>query len=305
MEEDLKFNLSDTNGKSTPKRSRKDYLIIFVIITLVLLVSMTYMLMILIPLDKTITLREGDFFEYEISGIWNDTIIQGNMNITVTKATDTGFGTLTTTSFTHHFDRYKPDMEIIWDDSLLAYQWVGNERILTPFGDKWVRTSMAWDSGVMVLTQAGCDSSLVYRLIITCPDYFYSIELNATNNIGVQNSDTIMRHANIKGLNTISETPINHLHGEGSGGGMYGSIQVSDNERLRYNLTGEEANVYFFSPDDFEVMTSNLEFSYNTSLSLVDGQGEVNTSLVPGTYWFVFDYHAVTEIKFTYYWRPP
>jgi hypothetical protein len=93
--------------------------------------------------------------------------------------------------------------------------------------------------------------------------------------------------------------------GGGEGGGwMFGSIEVQEGQRLRYNMSGQPSKIYFFTLSDFQNMENNREFSWNATLSLINVTGEVDVLPDKGTYWYVFDYvRGETEGIFTYYWQ--
>jgi hypothetical protein len=254
--------------------------------------------------DDQIHVGVGDALHYDISGYANGTALHGTVDFTITSSTDSVLDYSMTVSTNFGWPNYL-DFRPGLSDGSFGSLLIANEEISTSFGTKCVKLMGRYDTSTLILTDVGLDSFLVYRLTAIRPGFSCAIQLTETNITGISQSDTRMQSILVEGRSTVSENPQSEgFPGGGGGIWMYGSIEVQEGQRIRYNMSGQPAKIYVFTLSDFYDMENDGEFSCNATLSLVNVTGEVDVLTDKGTYWFVFDYmFGETEATFTYYWQ--
>lgn len=187
------------------------------------------------------------------------------------------------------------DFELFWDGDYYTGMWVCNEVILTPLGEKCVRTIYHYDPNneEMIIMNVGVDSSIVYRetVVSVSNTHRYTINLTATNSIGLEGADKVMRAAKINQPVPVTDTPrVFIIHSEEKVLG-HGLVLAEEGQRFRYTVTGGNTSVLVLSLADFKGIEDSGSFRCNTSLSHRAGSpAEVNVPVEAGIYWFIVDH---------------
>jgi hypothetical protein len=257
-----------------------------------------------------LVLSAGDFLHYSISGEENNTTIASSNIYNYYGAGSSSIGQneyMDVVGFTPQAsDPYGTD-------SLVAV-----ELIETPFGQKCVRTLMRYSEGegsnnsdsnrFLVITCAGYDSLIIYREIVVRPGLHYAITLTETNNTEIPKADSVVHSESVVGKVKITNEPSRYGGSDdGPAFTAYGlnSMEVLDGQRIRYDMSGEPIKMYFMSLNDIAHMEDGGAFSYIDWISLDDRMGEVNSTVAPGTYWWITDAAGgPNEATLTFYWTP-
>lgn len=186
---------------------------------------------------------------------------------------------------------------------------IGYDHVQTPFGEKSVGVWFDCDWGQFVFYDVGIESSVVYRMIVSSPEYYYCWTLVAGNNTNLVGFDNHQRSMELHGLNHPSEEPSIFWVGSENGSEMYGgyslafgSFEIEKGERIRYEILGNLSGALIFDIGTIDRMHETGEFQCNESLSREVGDpGETNIAADPGLYWFLFEFRSNGRV--TYYWK--
>jgi hypothetical protein len=248
-------------------------------------------------------LEENDILNYTISGEKGNESIGGYSEYHISDYSDSGISYFEEIS---HTGGEMPELyvqchwgsldgsPILSEDELIKYTWIDNERIVTPIGEKAVKTLIRQIGLSVVILNIGLHTSLVYRTVVSNPDYHYTILLNSTNSDRVRGADDrYWEHELDSGLRANDE-PTGMGNGQGGGMMIWGMLQVEEGDFLRYEIVGMNGTVYVFSISDLNNMELSGDFTFEHDLSIINSSGSVNAIVEPGNYWFTF-YQDGTE----------
>ncbi|HTY47232.1 MAG TPA: hypothetical protein VMB46_06160 [Methanomassiliicoccales archaeon] len=172
------------------------------------------------------------------------------------------------------------------------------ERIATPFGEKWVVTSVKMANDLVVVSSVGHESGLVYRVVVSMPDFFYRMDLAFSNATSLNRLDQDPYETTYVSSDHPLEEPHLNMVGPYANGGRTGSVQVGPGDRIRYEIINGSMSAQFYSIDELRSIESDGRYACNATLSVDPGYiGEINETAVPGTYWFFMT--TVTSANWT------
>jgi hypothetical protein len=292
-----------------PSSPRK--LLALVLVALVLALSL---LAFFGPDLRPLPLSSGSQLDYSMTGSFNNTSVNkpmtGALNVSIDLFTkkDYSFGAIGTYSY-----GVNRTLDI---DSPPPFFWkvdppgdlVGYDRIHTIFGDKKVAIWMSFDWGRFVFYDVGVESSVVYRMVVSDPEYHYCYVLERANNTNLDGYDEKGGSSEFHSLNHPSEEPSGFTVGSENGSEMYlgysyclGSLEIANGDRIRYEILGNMSSAFIFDLDSIKMMHETGTYRYNSTLSRETGNpGETNVQVGPGTYWFLFEFRSNGRV--TFYW---
>jgi|GEM_PF-3038467 len=215
-------------------------------------------------------LKTGDYFRYRVTGSNESAPIStfAQMNLTFYQSN----GYLTTYS-TGGYSGPLPQAASKWISYALDRHGmvVDTELIHTDFGAKKVTKTIFFEEPSFLIQYAGIESEIVYRLDISGPSCYVSLDLEETNATGIQ----VMDHpAYNKDLHAMYTTD-NYIATKSSPP-VVATILVIRDERFDLHLaTTLSGNVSLvaFTDDDIQAMTEGGYLRVNETLS-INGLGE-------------------------------
>ena len=167
-------------------------------------------------------------------------------------------------------------------------------RIGTPLGPKAVATWLMPYDDHLVITEVGMESNILYQMVVSYPDFHYSVSLAAANNTNLKIFDEPFKLPKILSPNHPKEEPGVWRSECGDGGDYegysfaFGSVEIRHGENLKYSITGNRTSALFFSADDLHIVERTGLFYYNATISRTSGNpGNFDSPVQPGTYWYV------------------
>jgi hypothetical protein len=264
------------------------------------------------PYVLALPLNSGSQLDYSITGSFkNSTVsqdIDGYMNVTINEFSRTGYGWGSHSSVSGWGGNIESPPPFFWAASPPGIL-IGYDLVQTPFGEKNVGTWFDCDIGHFMLYDIGIESSVVYRMVVSSPEYHYCWTLIAANNTNLVGFDNHPRSLELHGLNHPTEEPSGFTAGSENGSEMYGgysvvfgSLEVRDGERIRYRISGNLSDALIFDIGTIGRMHDTGLFQYNESLSRKAGDpGETDLAADPGFYFFLFQFRCNGRV--TFYWK--
>jgi hypothetical protein len=309
-------SLNTLEGGPAPKPSRwrrpssTKKLVASIFVALIVALSL---LVVYGPDLLTLPLTDNSQLDYSMSGSLNNTTvsqsINGYANVTLSEFSKDGYSWGSHSSWSGF-----PGVEI---ENPQPFFWktpppgnlIGYDHVRTPFGEKSVGVWFDCDWGKFVFYDVGIESSVVYRMVVSSPEYHYCWTLKAANNTNLVGFDNHPRSLELHGLNHPSEEPSGFTAGSENGSEMYGgysivfgSLEVRAGERIRYKISGNLSDALIFDIGSIGRMHNTGAFQYNESLSREAGDpGETNLAADPGFYWFLFEFRSNGRV--TFYWK--
>jgi hypothetical protein len=289
------------NGQVTKDRkSRRSNKILLVLATISIVVIVILSGFVLVGTGNNLRFQIGpdDYFHYDLSGQVNSTPVEGNMTV------DLGAEQPTTI---HYFGYMLPEAErgiYLLNDQVGS--WVGDHRILTAWGEKTVKMYLKLDlPNLIVLTDVGIDSSIIYRTMIVSSNASVKSVLTASNNTNIQTSDTrISSDSAIGEWTVLGRGGTLHYFNPGEAALIAGSIKISEGQNLTYQQGIPETSLYFFTVQDLIASSNDGLIHYEPNISLRYNQtGMVSAKVLAGTYWYCLIRESGPEGIFQPYWR--
>ncbi len=220
-------------------------------------------------------LKDGDVFNYTLSGTFNSTTVTGVLN----------------TSYSQRSWSYWPiagasrelnDTLNPWTPSTLLQLDVG--KFATPFGTKNVVRVF----GIRILpngmasttiSYVGVNPNVVYGFALNGPMFHLLLTLGHTNNGDVKtgNTNAITWHS----PNTDPKVPTTGGGTISRGVTTTGWFYAPNGGQLHYNLTGDRVDVWAFSESNLRSMADGGPFAYDLSLSRWGVTNQSGDVLVP------------------------
>ena len=251
--------------------------------------------------------------DYAISGSINNTTanlpINGRYNVSISEFTKDGYSYMAFGSYPGYSDIEISDLTPFFWKQEPPGILIGHDRILTPCGEKSVSIWLKIDPGQLIFYDVGIESSVVYRMVVSSPQYHYSYALSFVNNTNLGGYDNLVRSTEVHAISRPSEVPQvfwcgsengSEMHGGYSSG--FGSLEIASGERLRYEIRGNMSSAFIFDSETLSEMHTTGAFLFNSTLSRTAGNpGMVDAAVQPGTYWFLFEFRSNGRVA--YYWQ--
>jgi hypothetical protein len=286
---------SGTNSQKQKGRRIPRFLILLIVIAITIaMISLT--LWPGIQDDEDPLFQENDVLHYSISGEYGNRSIDGYIE----QQPSNGWSSYTVlelpelSSWTGWSQDSLDTGPILTKDVLSKYTWIDNERIVTPIGEKAVKTMIRQIGLSVVIVDIGLQTSLIYKTVVSNPDYHYTILLNSTTSDRVRGADDRLWKGEIDSGLRVSDQPTGMGNLPGAGMRSWTMLKVKQGETLRYDIVGMNGTAYVFSMDDLKIMEETENFTFEHELSLINCSGSVNATVAPGLYWFIF-YQDGTE----------
>jgi len=241
---------------------------------------------------QTLPLNSGSELDYSISGSVNNTTsnapIQGYLNVSFDQFSKSG------DSFMSVESCYAGGMgdiahpSPVYNNEKPAGMLISYDRITTPLGEKSVETWFEPFNDHVMITQIGMESSILYQVIVSSPDYHYSISLIYANNTNLEVYDNPLDLPQVSSLAHPSIEPTSYQCDNGSTCCNFGLVNIRAGENLKYTLTGNSTSALFFTTEDLRMIEETGMFTYNSSISRAAGDpGSFDFQVLPGTYFYV------------------
>ena len=184
---------SSTSVPLAPSKKSKTPIIVAVvaIVVVVALVAVYFALPNLSGSSDKLTLKDGDYIEYNITGMASIISVSGTARLDVTNVTSTGYDAVITftgipgaTTSTSHYN-YS-------DDNVASEDYgtkVGTEKISTPWGLKTVDKYVDVNGTTTTTTYVGSELPLPYRVDTTGDGFTMSMILTSTNIDAIKNAN--------------------------------------------------------------------------------------------------------------------
>ncbi len=249
-------------------------------------------------------LKNGSELHYSISGSVNN----ATMNVHLEGTMDFRFDEFSRSGYSYDGigNGFYRGVQIIRIDPFYSYgsvpqgMIVDYHRIDTPWGSKAVASYLMPYDDQLVLTEIGMESSILYHLVVFCPDYHYSVSLIEANNTNLQIFDEPIKLSKVVTLSHPKQSPSVWRCEGGDDGGDYqgyayalGSVEIREGENLKYCVTGSRTTALFFNEDDIRGLEETGLFHFNSTISRMSGDsGSFDSPVQPGTYWYIIAMRA-------------
>jgi len=280
---------------------------LLVVLVIVILVGVSFFGFIL-PELRPLPLASGSTLTYTLSGSVNNTTlnapISGMYNFSISEFTKESYSYLGSGEFYSQALTLESPLPFYWKTTprgMLVYY----ERISTPIGLKSVATYFEPSDDQLIMVQMGVESSVLYRLVVSSPDYHYEFALQSENQTNLAGYDNSAQLSEVRSMAHPIDQPQVFItdYGNDTGGRSftYGSLEIREGERVKYDLSGNYSSALFFDKEDLKIIEGSGSFHYNESLSRQIGDPGLTDSMPdPGTYWFIIVMHATGSA--TTYW---
>jgi hypothetical protein len=249
-------------------------------------------------------LKEGSTLHYTISG----SVDNATMNAQLDGTMDFRFGEFSRYGYSYEGsgEGYYHGVQMmsivpIYTNGLLPQGMIVDYReVDTSLGSKAVASYLMPYDDHLVLAEVGVESSILYHMVVSCPDYHYSVSLIEANNTSLQIFDEPLKLKKVVTLNHPKPEPNVWQCSGGDDGGDYegyafafGSVEIRDGQNLKYCLRGNRTAALFFSEDDIRTLEVTGLFFFNTTISRMSGDpGCYDSPVPPGIYWYIISMRA-------------
>lgn len=236
--------------------------------------------------------RAGDNLTYEISGLRDGAPVTGTAyaNFTVVNVTENG-----SSVGGHHYtdlgDWTGSGINAALSNPSMG-SCVGQQVILTEFGDKHVtrcidlRADGPENTTTFIVTYAGVDSKVIYRVNVSGPSFFLSLDLVGST---VEEMNKLGRRA---AANLVLETyrPQERFVENYQGGGIsrVGVWDLPAGTLFNYSLEGDGSTFLVFDEANIYIMEHGNYLEYDPELSVLEPPGAWSKMLDGGLYMVAF-----------------
>ena len=279
--------------------SRNIVIITFVIILTVLILGSILLVFMkpsstaeFIPLVQD-GVREGDYFDYDVTGTFNNTTVNGTYRI------DMGSGL----SWSIRKNMSDPSLNATLDQdspfvSLNSRNEVGTGKYSSSYGVKdvvWLfKANQKWVS----ICYSGTDPAIIYGAVVIGQNIHLDIILNDTDNPWAITNNTSILSLDPEPTPDTNQGGIGMVDNNGTTGGT--SFYTENGGLLQYFLNATDVDVLAYSDGNIRSMAEGGPFAFDPRLTRLHSGNMTGEIILPrGFYWIVFvghtDHADITE----------
>lgn len=235
----------------------------------------------------------GDVLQYSILGHRNGAAVTGTAVANFAAVNITEGGSSTVGHFYTDLGSWTGRGAVSALSSPTSGACLGWERIETVYGAKAVTRYISYHGGngteaqTFIVTYAGVDSKVIYRINVSGPDFFLSLDLS-TSTLDDPGRLDIKRAVDIS-PNFLSPTEGEFTSIIGAGISTVGYWHLPEGTHIDHTMESDGSLFYFVTEENIERMECGGILESDPAMSLLNGNGSHSAKLDGGLYILVTD----------------
>lgn len=236
--------------------------------------------------------QAGDVLQYDVAGHRNGTAVSGTATANFTVVNVTEYGRSVGGYFTTDLGSWTGRGMTSVLSSPDSGECLGWERIETVYGAKAVTRYISYHGGsedarAFIVTYAGVDSKVIYRVNVSGPGFFLNLDLRTSTLDDPADLD-IRKTVDISHSFMVPSV-MNFTSVSAAGTSSVGYWHLPDGAHLNHSMESDGSQFYLVTEENIERMEHGGVMESDSAMSLLNGGGSHSALLDSGLYIVVTD----------------